>query len=493
MKLSSRLSIFSCAIVLFTVIGVSGLLYHTEKKLLLAEIEKRQYTTAERLAGIGREALLVKDDLLLMNYAKLIKKTTEGMVYAFFEDANGIILAHTDPSKISETDKTAVAEGALNTEKVLRSEYFSSEAESPTGRAESVLEAQGREILIDFAVPIYLSGEKVAVARTGFSKEQIKAMINESLSKTKLRIFGVGILGLLIGFVFSLIMALTITKPIKLLISGAEEIGKGRFEYRIPEGRNDEVGYLAKSFNVMAKKLAELDEMKRDFTSSVTHELRSPLGAIESYINLMLQQLRSGQIGGFDWDDHFVRIKRNTTRLSRFINDLLDTAKIEAGKLDVNPFLTVYEPVIKDVADLFKAKAEEQQISLTYNCPPDLPKINIDEDRIKQVITNLVGNALKFTPPGGTISITAKKVNFSGRDFIETALADSGCGITSDNIDLVFNKFEQVKETKNKAKGAKGTGLGLMIAKSIVELHGGKIWLESEMGKGTVFYFTLPV
>jgi len=473
MKLRTQFSIFTTLLVLLSVGGVSGFLYYTERRVLLKEMAKKEEATVKQLAQIGSEALLVKDDLLLLNYVNLIKKTTPGVRYAFIENLQGKILAHTDPFKIETFDTTPVKEKALSSEDVVRQTFFQDEQ------------------ILDFSYPVYLGKKKEAIARVGFSKKKLNEIITESLARTRTRILGVGFITLIIGLIIALVMAYTMTKPIQIISHGAAEIGKGNFEYKLNIERKDELGKLAFEFNKMADQLKELDEMKRDFVSSVTHELRSPLAAIESYINMMLKRVSEikREISDFDWKDNFLRMKKNTIRLSRFINDLLDVAKIEAGKLDVNPMKIDYSLVVKDIVELFKPKATEQRIDLSYKIIENLPPVYGDEDRLKQVLTNLIGNALKFTPEGGKIEVKVYVKN----DAVETAVSDTGCGIPPDKIDRIFSKFEQVKSARDKVKGPKGTGLGLTIAKAIVELHGGKIWVESELGKGTTFFFTLPV
>ena len=560
MKIRTQLGIFSALLVLLSVGGVASFLYYSGKKALFREMEAKQKATIEQLAQIGREALLMKDDLLLLNYVNLIKKTTPAVVYAFIESPKGRILAHTDPMLIDAKDDTPAAEPALRSEGILRQDYIAkSGLESPSYN-KSGLESPS---YIDFSNPIYLGKEKAAVARVGFSKAELDGMISRSLAETRTRIMGVAAVNLLIGLFIALLIATAISRPVQALSAGASEIGKGNFYYELEIKSKSEIGHLASTFNEMARQLKELDEMKRDFVSSVTHELRSPLAAIDSYISMMMNQMEtqivkreiprlaggratpfekkgeiprlacggppllqkgnegkypvsrgeppllqkgkgeSGELspaksayGGREieiiWKDNFARIKKNTVRLSKFIDDLLDVSKIEAGKLDVCPEEIEYEPVIRDMVELFTPKAAEQGIDLSFEMEKDLPRVLGDANRLKQVITNLVGNALKFTPSGGGIKVRAFLSNKDGGRMVETAVSDTGFGIPEDKIEKIFSKFEQVKEHRDKVKGQKGTGLGLAIAKAIVEMHSGTIWIKSRVNEGTTFHFTLP-
>ena len=504
MKLRTQFSFFSAFLVILSVTGVSTFLYYTERKVLLKEMEEKEKAAVQQLVQIGKEALLVKDDLLLLNYVKLIKTTIPAVIYAFIENTQGKILAHTDPIQIEKMDSTPGMEKALKAEDIETQTFLCSVINSES--AGEIRESAGKRemAIIDFAGPVYLGKDKVAVARVGFSRDKLQEVVSQSLSRTKLRIYGVAFVSVLIGLLVAFFMARTMTHPIQTLSAGSAEIGKGNFDYRIELMRSDELGQLARTFNKMAEQLKQLDEMKKDFISSVTHELRSPLAAIESYINMMLKQLKDGEnpaaawgVGEdleerveFDWKDNFLRVKKNTIRLGRFINDLLDVAKIEAGKLDVKPVNMDYSSVIKDIVELFIPKADEQKIKLSYEIEDNIPFVYGDEDRLKQVVTNLIGNALKFTPEGGEIKINVRTAK--NKNIIETSVADTGYGIPPDKIDRIFSKFEQVTSHRDMVKGAKGTGLGLTIAKAIVEMHGGAIWVESVVNKGTTFFFTLP-
>ncbi|MDO9513467.1 MAG: ATP-binding protein [Elusimicrobiota bacterium] len=499
-------------LVLLSVGGVTSFLYYTEKKVLLKEMELKERATVEQLAQIGREALIAKDDLLLLNYVNLIKKTTPAVVYAFIENTAGKILAHTDPMRIDEKDVSEGSLLALKTENILQQNVFEKRVDFEEVTEDDILSRQSASVnieILDFSNPIYLGKNKAAVARVGFSKEELRKIVADSLAKTRTRIYGIGLINMLLGCAVAFLLAAAISRPIKILSDGAAEIGKGNFEHELHINRKDELGQLSTTFNEMAHKLKELDEMKRDFVSSVTHELRSPLAAIDSYINMMMKQLES-QIAKsrnknsksqveITWEDNFSRIKKNTVRLSKFIDDLLDVSKIESGKLDVCPENIEYEPVISDMVELFTPKAAELGIDLSFEMEKDLPRVLGDANRLKQVITNLVGNALKFTPEGGKIKIKAflGKANGSSMSagagkMVETAVSDTGFGIPENKIEKIFSKFEQVKEHRDKVKGQKGTGLGLAIAKAIVEMHSGKIWIKSKVNEGTTFHFTIP-
>lgn len=277
----------------------------------------------------------------------------------------------------------------------------------------------------------------------------------------------------------------------KILAEGAEAISKGNLDHRVEIKSNDELGMLGKQFNEMGDKLNELDQMKQDFVSSVTHELRSPLGAIESYIKMMKKTAESDENIRAKWGECLDRVYSNTMRLSRFINDLLDIAKIERGKMEIKQVPVNFYEIANEIIDFLKPKADEKSISLFTDIPAGLPLVFADPERIRQILINLVSNAVKFTRENGSVSlsvVSGKKID----NMITFVVSDTGIGIAAESKNKIFTKFSQVHSAKNEMS-VKGTGLGLAIVKALVEGHGGKVWFESEPDKGTKFYFTLPI
>lgn len=234
-------------------------------------------------------------------------------------------------------------------------------------------------------------------------------------------------------------------------------------------------------------KQKELDRMKSNFIASVSHELRTPLVAIEKSISLILSKA-VGEVPP-PQEQFLVIADRNLKRLSRLINDLLDLSKLEAGKMELKKQNIPIEKVIAEVMETLQTWAQTKAIALKKEVEEGLPDVSIDPDRITQVLTNLIGNAIKFTPQQGTITVKAK-FGKEKKD-IQVSVADTGIGISPENIPKVFDKFYQIGERVS--TDISGTGIGLSIAKEIVELHGGTIWVESEKGKGTEFIFTIPL
>ncbi|MBI4523142.1 MAG: PAS domain S-box protein [Deltaproteobacteria bacterium] len=233
------------------------------------------------------------------------------------------------------------------------------------------------------------------------------------------------------------------------------------------------------------KRLKELDKMKSDFVSNVSHELRTPLTAIKGSVDNMLD----GIIGPLNEKQvrYLVRIKSNVDRLARLINDLLDLSRIEAGKIDLNPTYLPLLSLIQEAAESIRPIAAEKLISIETVYPDAGVKAWADRDKVIQVVTNLIGNAVKFAPAHSEVTVRFEP---DGDEWVRISIADMGPGIPPGEADNVFDKFYQVAQV-NRQK-VRGTGLGLAICKALVEMHGGKIWVESDVGHGSSFSFTLP-
>ena len=252
------------------------------------------------------------------------------------------------------------------------------------------------------------------------------------------------------------------------------------------------------------RKLEKLERLKSDFISIVSHELRTPLTAIKNAMDIIL----SGKAGELTENiEKFVTMgKRNTVRLSGIINDLLDISKIEAGKMDFKFSLININPVIEYVKSNLTEMAKEKNLELKYTPIDEDIEIFADSNRLEQVLTNLVSNAIKFTPEAGIIEISTKVIN--ARDiqydncfeeeikklkgnYLQVCVEDKGIGIERKDLNHVFDKFAQIENPLSRKVG--GSGLGLPIAKQLMEAHNGAIWCDSEISKGSRFYFVIPV
>lgn len=277
------------------------------------------------------------------------------------------------------------------------------------------------------------------------------------------------------------ILSRRILAPVRALTSAARQLGQGDFSQRVSIKDKSELGELAQTFNSMAANLEQLEKLRRNMVADIAHELRTPLSNVRGY----LEAIRDGLI---EPDPDTIRsIEEETILLSRLVDDLQELSLAEAGKLRL-----VYQP--EDIAKLVKQTAASWQpqmaakgIVLSVDVPDDLPPVYIDWQRISQVLHNLLENALVHTAKGGTITIAAT----TRGEWVEVSVTDTGEGIPPEELPYIFERFYRVDKSRSRATG--GRGLGLTIAKRLVEAHGGKIEVNSEPGKGSRFAFTIPV
>ena len=250
------------------------------------------------------------------------------------------------------------------------------------------------------------------------------------------------------------------------------------------------IGFLHLARDVTEKKryeqrLKELDKMKSAFVSNVSHELRTPLTSIkasaDNLLDRLIGDLNAKQVG------YLTRIKSNSDRLARLINDLLDLSTIEAGKIDLRPANIPLVTLVKEAAESLRPVAAEKLINLTVMSADPGVIAWADRDKVIQVLMNLIGNALKFTPTRGEVTVAVAK---NSAAWMQISVTDTGPGIPAEEVNKVFGRFYQIGQAGTQK--TQGTGLGLAISKALVEMHGGKIWVESEAGKGSTFSFTLP-
>jgi signal transduction histidine kinase len=232
------------------------------------------------------------------------------------------------------------------------------------------------------------------------------------------------------------------------------------------------------------EQLQEFDQLKSAFVGVVSHELRTPLTSIMSLSENLVGEL-AGPLN--EKQKHYAsRIQFNAERLTRMLNELLNLSKIEAGKMELRPMLLSLHDLLADLVEAFQPVAHRKSIIMNVGSMESLPRIYADRDKLYEVLANLLENAIKFTPSGGSVHIGAQVLDDR---YIKVNVSDTGCGIPEEHLPRIFEKFYRVQAGSGQAAGS---GLGLAIAKGLVDLHGGTLAVESAPGKGTQFYFTLP-
>jgi len=298
------------------------------------------------------------------------------------------------------------------------------------------------------------------------------------------------LLVILIIFASSLV-AHGITRPLSALVEGVKKVSVGNYNIMFRIKSKDEFGELAVAFNEMVLKLREQKEredligkMKSEFISVAAHQLRTPLSAVKWILKMTLD----GDMGEISSKQHSFLSKGYTSneRMIHLVNDLLDISRIEEGKFGFNISVNDLDKVIKEAIDSFEQQLNIRNIRLKYVPDTTSLLINFDNKRINMVLSNLIDNAIRYTPIGGEVVVSVK----DKEDSMEVSIKDNGVGILKNQKDRVFSKFFRGDNVVKMQ--TEGTGLGLYLCKNIIEKHGGKMWFESKEESGSTFFFTLP-
>ncbi len=292
----------------------------------------------------------------------------------------------------------------------------------------------------------------------------------------------------LISFTFSILvglyLSLSISRPLQRLTKASLQVAQGKFDQKVEVLSSDEVGQLARTFNFMAQMLKKTYQMQKDFLANVAHELRTPLTSIEGFSQALLDGVTRGEE---EAKKALLIINEESKRLIRLIKKFLALATIDAGKIQLTLRDVEIRELFARISEKFESIAREKKILFQVELGKEVNRVFSDEDRLEQVLSNLLDNAFKYTPEGGRVILRA----FPGRlREVKIQVEDSGIGISPEHLPYIFNRFYCVDKSRSKKAG--GAGLGLAISKEMIEALGGKIEVISEVGKGTVFTVSLP-
>jgi signal transduction histidine kinase len=487
----------------------SGIDFSKRKAFIRARVEQRylgdvyfqrgsQPHMAIAVAEAGRRGVVVAEiDLAFVG--PIVDRARTGTVgYAYTVDGRGELITHPDVDLVlGRTDFASLPQ----VQAALRATTDTS-ADATTGR-----DPDGTEVLSAFQT-IESLGWHVFVEEP---LSEAFAPLEAAIWRTALLLVAF----LLLATATGVLLARRLVRPIESIQVAAARIGSGALDQRIEITSNDELGALADEFNRMAAQLqesyaglelkvqertqelatalAELDEKSRqleaaslhksEFLANMSHELRTPLNAILGFSQVLREQM-FGELNQ-QQEEYVEDILASGHHLLSLINDVLDLSKVEAGQveLDIAPF-SLHEALERGVVMVReRATKEGVEVKLTPNA--DISLVAGDERRVRQVIFNLLSNAVKFTPAGGAVDVRALQVNGE----VRVAVTDTGPGVAPEDHERIFEEFQQ---TEAGVLQREGTGLGLALSKRLVELHGGRIWVDSEVGAGSTFTFTLP-
>jgi len=291
-----------------------------------------------------------------------------------------------------------------------------------------------------------------------------------------------GLVAVLVGIALGFLFSWLITGPMRQLTLAARKVAAGDFSHRVSQKTDDEIGEVSDAFNTMAEQLDKKEKSRRQFLADIAHELRNPLSIIQGNLEAWLD----GVI--IPAPEQIASVYDETVLLSRLVTDLRDLSLAEAGQLKLYQGATeLGEFILAQIASV-QSRCHEKRIRIGAELSEELPAVLIDRDRIRQVLHNLIDNALRYTRAGGAIKIGA---NLKTPGLVTVSVSDSGSGIAAEDLPHVFDHF--YKADRSRRRGHGGAGIGLAMVKRLVELHGGTVWVESRKGKGSTFFFTLPV
>lgn len=479
MRLRSQLTLSHFALAMAILAATGGLQYVAEKRQLKIAQNASQEAALKALAQSCEQALADKNDLAMLSYFKSFLPDI-GLRYVMVTDLEGQVLLH---SHLLEGDKS----------------WFRKKLDDPltlqtlraSGPGMAQVEEAGEKLLVRHA-PLKLFGRNHAVLRMAYEFEALESFIEESLAQSLKRFGMVGVPALYAALALAWFMSRFYGRRIEILSRGAKKYSSGEFEHVISLNGSDELSRLGKTLNEMARRIVELDELKKQFFHDLTHDLKAPLGAISGYTKRLL----AGKAAQADPEQkkELEVVWEGAKTIRGFVDNILDLAKTEVSGFKLNKQPVAARALAASALALFQLRAEAAGVTLEATVPANLPLVLADEREISRVLANLIANALNYTRSGGRVSLEAGWVEYqNGTVQAAFSVADTGCGIAKDKLPLLFKKFSRIRENLEHARSSHGVGLGLAIAKALVEAHGGRIWVESEPGRGSQFTFTLPI
>jgi signal transduction histidine kinase len=349
-----------------------------------------------------------------------------------------------------------------------------------SGRSQAKVELLRQQAAMHLAMPVMVEDKLVGVVYLSQPLSDVTAVLRDLrliwLSSTVIALILSGLVGLL--------LSRAIANPLRRLTEAASAVARGQLDQQVPVKSRDELGRLSRTFNEMTRRLKAARQMQFDMVANVSHELRTPLTSI----NGLIETLRDGAVDDPEVRDSFLETAENeTNRLIRLVRDLLLLSRVDSETLNLQKRPTDLAQLVQNTVDRLFFQAETNQLVLNVEADPACSTVEVDPDRIEQVLVNLLDNAIKYSQPGGCVTISLD----GGRDqSVLIQVKDEGIGISAEELPRIGERFYRADKARSRAGG--GSGLGLAIARSLVEAHGGKLWIESQEGEGTVVSFTLP-
>jgi two-component system OmpR family sensor kinase/two-component system sensor histidine kinase BaeS len=330
-------------------------------------------------------------------------------------------------------------------------------------------------------VPVVAGNQQVGTLLPLYAETNTPNAAGDFVSAVNRSTWLAGIITAVVALLLGSILFFQIISPVQKLTAAAQKIAAGDLGQRIPTQSQDEIGTLATAFNQMADSLAQHEELRRNLIADVAHELRTPLTVIQSNLEAMLDGVLPAS------PQEIATLRDEAALLTRLVADLRLLSLAESGQLKLERVRTNITELIAHAVEPFRLQAQSGAVGLNLELASNLPQVEVDVDRMTQVIRNLLSNALRHTLEGGQVTVTCKRA--TSQQLLIT-VSDTGEGISSDDLPYVFDRFYRADKSRSRTSG--GSGIGLAIVKQLVEAHGGKVWVESQPHRGTTFGFTLP-
>lgn len=469
MKLKTRLGLSVLALVTAVLVAVLAVVSWRESRALLAGADDDRRASVRELARLCETTLAAGQEKILLNFLALWTENNR-VVDVGLWDKDGVLQTHSDFLKGDYSGVRATADPALT------------RAAMEGGLHESPGWAGGRATL-DITFPVLQKGEPYGFLRARFDREAVdaesRALVRQTLRALLIVAAGAELVGLGLG----LVLAWSLTTTIRRLSLAAEEIGAGKFPATVPVTRSDELGALARDLERMSGELKRASEFKDSFLRRISHNMRSPLAAMES----ALYHARNVQRGTpAPVEEDYEILQQGLGELTIFVNNLLDLERIRRGKMVYRYEACAGEELVEAVVSLHRRLAEDRGLALRSRAEPGVRPVRADRGILAQILSNLLLNAIKFTPSGGGVELRLAREDGGAR----MTVADTGRGIPPEALARLFKDFEQVAPDE---KGApKGSGIGLAFCKEAAESMGGRLWAESAPGRGSSFHVWMP-
>jgi signal transduction histidine kinase len=338
----------------------------------------------------------------------------------------------------------------------------------------------GDDRMMHLIAPVHVDGQLVGFVYLSQPLRDMTVVLQDLRTRWLLST----VIALIVSSGMALLLARVITNPIHRLTEAASAVARGQFDHKVPVRSRDALGHLSRTFNDMTVRLQAARQMQVDFVADVSHELRTPLTSVKAAV----ETLRAGAVDDPEVRDRFLAtVEGETERLIRLVNDLLLLSRVDSEALNLRRESVDVKTLVDAAVEHLQAQADTRDQVVRVQVQTNTPATWVDPDRVQQVLVNLLDNALKYSPPGSEVTITAGSSN---NQAVLVEIRDQGIGIPAADLPHIGQRFYRADKARSRAQG--GSGLGVAIARSLVQAHGGKLWLDSEDGKGVVARFTLP-